>query len=209
MAERVLIVDDDPEVLGILQEFIKRAEYEPDCFLEAQDSISAVQHEKFDLAIVDLKLGKKNGLEVMTALHETNPDMPVIILTGYGTVETAVEAMELGAFNYLTKPIMKDELLFQVKRALERKRLMSEIRALKDDTGIRGVSGLIYTANAEGARMRSHREAHDEFESHYLVHLIDVSGGDIKRAAKSAALSDDELAQLLKKHGISFKDPNE
>lgn len=204
--EKILVVDDDIAILEILEEFLKRAGYEPRCFLDAQDSITSIRHEKYDLAIVDLKLGIRNGLEVMKAFHENNPDMPVIILTGFGTVESAVEAMDLGAFSYFTKPIKKDELLFEVKRAMEKSRLQSEIARLKKAVTDRGIPELLYTKGAEGVNVRPYNEAKNEFESQYLTHLIDVCGGDVRRAAKEADVSEDEFLQLLRKHGISFKE---
>lgn len=203
LGENILVVDDDVTILEILEEFLKRAGYEPRCFLDAQDSITAIQHEKYDLALVDLKLGKRNGLEVMKAFHENNPDMPVIILTGFGTVESAVEAMELGAFSYFTKPIKKDELLFEVKRALEKSRLQSEIERLKKAVNDRGILEMLYTKSAEGVKVKPYHDAKNEFEWHYLTHLIDICGGDIRRAAEEADLSEDEFVQLLGKHGIT------
>lgn len=204
--KRILIVDDDPGVLEGLHDFLETAGYECNSFLEAQDSIDAVQDGTYDLAIVDLHLGKKNGLEVMKSFHEAIPDMPVIILTGYGTVESAVEAMDLGAFNYLTKPFKRGELLFQVKQALENSRLHAEIRNLKETSRKHIMSDLICIENATGVRVKPYHEAYNEFESLYLIHLIDINAGDIKKAARSAELPYDDFLQLLKKHDIGFKD---
>jgi DNA-binding NtrC family response regulator len=203
---RILIVDDDAAVLDVLQQFLQKAGYESRAFLEAGDAITAVRSERFDLAIVDLRLGRKNGLEVMKAFHETDPDTPVIILTGHGTVESAVEAMELGAFNFLTKPIKKDELLFQVKQALEKSTLLRDIRTLKEAAGKNGINDLISPESATGVRVRPYHESRDAFERQYLIRLLDINRGDITKAAKSAELSEDELSRLLRKHGIGFRD---
>ncbi len=97
-------------------------------FDNARESINAVQEETFDLAIVDLKLGEENGIDVMKTFHQIDPEIPVVILTGYGTIESAVEAMSIGAMTYLTKPFRHEVLLFEVKHAIERAGLLREMK---------------------------------------------------------------------------------
>ena len=89
------------------------------------------QEHAFDLAVVDLQLVQKDGLSLMEDLHLIIPHMPVIILTGYGSIENAVEAMKRGAYSYLTKPFESQELLFQIQKAIENRQLFSEIERLK------------------------------------------------------------------------------
>jgi len=93
--------------------------------------VQAAKAAIFDLCIVDLRLSDQDGISVMRELHSINPGMRVIILTGYGTVESAVQAMQEGAYSYLSKPFNTQELLLQISRALENRRLNSEIQRLK------------------------------------------------------------------------------
>ena len=85
----------------------------------------------FDLSIVDLQLIRQDGISLMEEFHLILPDMPVIILTAYGSIESAVEAMKRGAYSYLTKPFDDQDLLLQIERALENRRLTIEIKRLK------------------------------------------------------------------------------
>jgi two-component system, NtrC family, response regulator GlrR len=92
----------------------------------------------FDLALVDLKLSEKdNGIELMEKMHQVAPEIPVIILTAYGTIDTAVEAMKRGAYSYLTKPFERRDLILQIKNGLEKSSLSREIRRLKALVGER------------------------------------------------------------------------
>jgi two-component system response regulator GlrR len=99
--------------------------------MKEEDAIEAAKSQVFDLSIVDLQLVRQNGISLMEELHLIIPEMPVIILTAYGSIESAVEAMKRGAYNYLTKPFDHRDLLLQIERALENHRLTSEIKRLK------------------------------------------------------------------------------
>ncbi|MGZ9271916.1 MAG: sigma-54-dependent transcriptional regulator, partial [Candidatus Binatia bacterium] len=92
----------------------------------------ALNGDSIDLSIVDLKLADQDGMSLMGELHAINPALPVIILTGYGSIESAVEAIKGGAYGYLTKPIDPRELQLQIARALENRRLASENVRLKE-----------------------------------------------------------------------------
>src|SRR5438445_701580 len=128
---KLLVVDDDNNLVELVRVKLQSAGYEVATASKAEDAIEAAKREVFDLCILDLRLADRSGISLMRELHSINPDMPVIILTGYGSVESAVEAMQEGAYNYLTKPFNTQELLLQIKRALENRRLNSEIQRLR------------------------------------------------------------------------------
>lgn len=130
--EKLLVVDDDSNLLELIKMRLEAADYEIVTSLTADDAVEEVKRDAFDLSIIDLKLVHKDGISLMEEIHLINPDIPVIILTAHGSIETAVEAMKKGAFNYLTKPFDPQELLFQIKRAMENRRLISEIKRLED-----------------------------------------------------------------------------
>ena len=119
---KILIVDDDSNLLEIIKMRLESADYEVVTALEEEDALKAVREQAFDMSIIDLHLAKRNGISVMEDVHKIIPDIPVIILTAYGTTESAVEAMKKGACNYLTKPFDPGELLFQINKAIESSR---------------------------------------------------------------------------------------
>ena len=131
-AGKLLVVDDDSNLIELVAMKLQGANYEVATALKEEDALKAATDDVFDLCIVDLKLAGQNGISLMTELHAVNPEMPVIILTGHASVETAVEAMKKGAYSYLTKPFNTPELLLQIERALENRRLNSEIQRLKE-----------------------------------------------------------------------------
>lgn len=128
---KLLIVDDDQNLLDLLQMRLESEGHEVIATAREEEAIQAAKNQIFDLSIVDLQLAHLNGISLMNDLHLIQPEMPVIILTGYGSIESAVEAMKKGAFNYLTKPFEPEDLLLQVERALENRRLASEVKRLE------------------------------------------------------------------------------
>lgn len=131
-AGKVLVVDDDRNLLELVKTKLDLANYEVRTAPNPEDAKEALNGDGVDLAIVDLKLAGQDGMTLMEELHAINPAMPVIILTGYGSIESAVEAIKRGAYGYLTKPFDHRELLLQIARALENRRLTSENVRLKE-----------------------------------------------------------------------------
>jgi len=129
---RILVVDDDRNILELVKMRLESAGYEVTSAFREEDALAAVRGQIFHLAIVDLQLAHRDGISLMEEIHLILPEMPVIILTAYGTIESAVEAMKRGAYSYLTKPFDPRDLLLQIDRALENRRLTSEVRRLKD-----------------------------------------------------------------------------
>jgi len=130
--DKILVVDDDQSILKVLKMRLEAKGYQVLTKSNAEDALKTAKSDTFDLALVDLKLQGKNGIELMEDLQKINPLMPIIILTAFGTVKTAVEAMKKGAQSYLTKPYADDELLLQIRNCLEKSRLLKEVRRLKD-----------------------------------------------------------------------------
>ena len=119
---RILVIDDDSNLLEVLKMRLESADYEVVTALKEEDALKEVREQAFDMSIIDLHLAERNGISVMEDVHKIIPDIPVIILTAYGTIESAVEAMQKGAYSYLTKPFDPGELLFQIEKALESSR---------------------------------------------------------------------------------------
>jgi two-component system response regulator GlrR len=129
--EKVLVVDDDSNLLKLIRLRLELAGYEVVTALNEDAAIAEARKGIFNLSIVDLKLVQRDGISLMEEMHSINPSMPVIILTAHGSIESAVEAMRRGAFNYLNKPFDPQELLFQIRRAIENQKLVSEVRRLE------------------------------------------------------------------------------
>jgi two-component system response regulator GlrR len=128
----ILVVDDDRNLLELMKIRLESADHDVDTALDEENAIKNVNTNVYDIAIVDLQLTDTDGITLMEKLHLVNPEMPVIILTAYGTLESAVEAMRKGAYSYLTKPFDARDLLLQIEKALEKRKLTAEISRLKD-----------------------------------------------------------------------------
>ncbi len=129
--ENILIIDDSPEILTQFHNFLKEEGFEVDTALDGQSGIAKIEKKFYDLIVTYLKMPGIDGMQVLKYIQENSPDSLCIILTGYGTVKNAVEAIKLGAFDYLPKPIKLDEILITLKRALEYRNLRRENINLK------------------------------------------------------------------------------
>ena len=129
---KILVVDDNPNLLELIKMRLESADYGVMATGAEEQAIKLVKEQSFDLCIVDLMLANGDGLSLMEEFRSINPDVPTIILTAHGSIESAVEAMRRGAYSYLTKPFEPGDLLLQIERALENRKLNSEIKRLKD-----------------------------------------------------------------------------
>jgi len=128
---RILIVDDEPTILNLLNKILTGQGYDTVPAGNGEKALQLLQAEAFDLMISDINMTPVNGMELLQKASESYSGMGVIMLTAYGTVGTAVEAMKQGAFDYITKPFKLDELVLTVQRALEYNNAISENRELK------------------------------------------------------------------------------
>jgi two-component system response regulator GlrR len=128
---KLLVVDDDRNLLKIITMRLESLDYEVTAAPNEEEAKRAMTIQVFDLAVIDLQLVHQDGISLMEEFHGTHPGMSAIILTAHGSIESAVEAMKRGAYTYLTKPFDARELALQVERALENRRLTSEISRLK------------------------------------------------------------------------------
>ena len=114
----LLLVDDDRQVLTSMADWLRDQGYKVDVASDYASAVAAVEKKTFDLLLVDIRLGDKDGFEVLAYSRQKNPAVPVILLTGYGSVETAIEAIRAGAFDLLTKPLIDEELQLAIERSL-------------------------------------------------------------------------------------------
>ncbi len=116
---RILIVEDEPSTLNVLSTLLKAEGYEVTPVAQSDEAAELIESQSFDLMLSDIHMTPIDGIELLKRAHQTQPAMAVIMLTGYGTVETAITSLKLGAFDYITKPFKVDELFVTVQKALE------------------------------------------------------------------------------------------
>jgi DNA-binding NtrC family response regulator len=137
MKARILIVDDEERMADVVAMALQRAGYDCETCQSGAAALQAVADRGADVVISDLKMPQMDGLELLRRLHAIKPDLPVILVTAYATVSSAVAAMREGAFDYVTKPFDNDEIRALVARALELDRLERENKHLRGEVSAR------------------------------------------------------------------------
>ncbi len=132
MPERILVVDDELDMLMLLRMIIEdNTDYEVDTTNNPSEALKMVMENDYDLVISDLKMPGMDGLELFGEVREMDPDLPLIIITAYGSLETSDEAIKKGVADFITKPFRKDSILFTINRVLELARVRMENIKLK------------------------------------------------------------------------------
>ena len=129
--ERVVVIDDDNAMRLSCRQILGRMGLAVETYSDGAQGLAGVAREKPGLVVVDLKMPGLSGLEVLCRIHEIDPSIVVVVITGYATIDTAIEAMKAGAYDFLPKPFAPDQLRVIVSRALERRRLAAESRRLE------------------------------------------------------------------------------
>jgi two-component system response regulator HydG len=119
MKKRVLIIDDDMDMCTLLSRFLSRNGYETEVAYSGQKGLAKFEEENFDAVLCDFRLGNMDGKEVMLSVKKIKPDAIVLIITGYSDIKTAIDVIKQGAFDYITKPLIPDEVLSVLNKALE------------------------------------------------------------------------------------------
>jgi two-component system nitrogen regulation response regulator GlnG len=130
--KRILIVDDEESVRWALRKALERATYRVDLAADGRAGLQAAEDPGVDLVLLDVRLPGRDGLDVLREIRKRRPDLPVIMMTAYGTLQVAVEAMKLGAYDYIGKPFDMDEVLLVVEKALEAQALAQEVARLRE-----------------------------------------------------------------------------
>jgi len=145
LSPRILVVDDESIVCESCQRILQEEGYEVECTQDGKEAFEKMRANPFDVVITDLKMPGIDGMDVLKILQKDYPETIIIMITGFSTVETAVEAMKLGAFDYIPKPFTPDEVSIVVKKAVEKRNLMLENfylrQELRDKYGFQNIIG--------------------------------------------------------------------
>ncbi|MHC4223115.1 MAG: sigma-54-dependent transcriptional regulator [Planctomycetota bacterium] len=192
---RVLVVDDEASLRYFLTRGLKKAGYSVDEAADGRSAIDRISKVGFDVVLTDMVMPKVSGLDVLSAVHEMDKDAVVVLMTAHGTVENAIDALRLGAFDYLTKPFELKEVLVTIERGLERRAVERENRKLrflvskrqkeepgKEDTGI--------------------ASARRGWERTYIANLLRKTRGNVTKAAELARISRPNLHKKMRALGI-------
>lgn len=151
---RILIIDDDPSFCTLLRNFLTKNNYDTKEAYSAKEGIRLVYDESFNIILIDYRLPDMDGLELLKNIKKRYFHLPVIIMTNYANIKTAVKAMQLGAFEYVTKPINPDEILLSIRNAMSESKddapLKSPTSSAKHSTSLPFVQGI--SANSLGVR---------------------------------------------------------
>ncbi len=130
--DKILIIDDEPSICSSLS-FALEDEFEVKATTDPEQGLQYAKKEQFHLCLLDLKIGNVNGIIILEKLKEIQKDLPVVIITAYGTISTSVEALQKGAYSYITKPINMDELFSTIKQALHYRKLNEKVEYLSQE----------------------------------------------------------------------------
>ncbi|HSB07675.1 MAG TPA: sigma-54 dependent transcriptional regulator [Thermodesulfobacteriota bacterium] len=130
---RLLVVDDDPVTLDLLKEVLTQEGYEVTVALGGEEAIARGMDNPVDIVITDVRMEDKDGMEVLRTFKRLSPETTVIMITAFGSIETAIEAIREGAFDYISKPFKLDEITLTLRRALEQRRLLQENKFYRQD----------------------------------------------------------------------------
>jgi DNA-binding NtrC family response regulator len=130
---KILVIDDDLEMCGLLSDVLRGEGFSVHSIGDSLEASKALKKEEFDVMITDLKIKGLKGLDLLEEAKKVAPLTPVIIITAFGTIESAIQAMKMGAYDYITKPFQIDEIVLTVKKALENRLLKKEVVRLKKE----------------------------------------------------------------------------
>ena len=138
MSGRILLVDDDPAMTEALAQALPQKGYEATTRESADEALELLEGEDFDVVVTDLNMQGMNGLELCERIVANRPDIPVVVITAFGSLETAVAAIRAGAYDFVTKPFETKTLALALERAVQHRALRDEVRRLREQSSVPG-----------------------------------------------------------------------
>lgn len=133
---KILVVDDEEYMGWVIQKAFSKSDYEVNVALRGKEGLKIIENDPVDLVLLDLRMPDIDGMEVLKQIKVIQPDLPVIIITAHGTIDTAIQSMKEGAFDYITKPFDIDELILLAQKAVEMGRLKNEVIYLRNQVNL-------------------------------------------------------------------------
>jgi DNA-binding NtrC family response regulator len=178
MKQRILAVDDEPHMLKLMERIItEKTPYQITTTSTSLEVPEILEKNEFDLIIMDLKMPGMDGLDLLRHVKEKERFEEVVIITAFGSLETAIEALSLGVFDYITKPFKKEQIIFTINRAMRWQQMKRESAKM----------GELFS-------MEPYEEARKAFEREYVLRMLEKSGGDEKTAADRSGLPPERIA---------------
>jgi len=128
----VLVVDDDAPIRDSLEKILKRDGYAIQTAADGESALKIIRHQPVNLILADLRMPNMDGLQLLKAVKILSPEIEVVLMTAYGEVDIAVQAMQAGAYHFIQKPLKRSEILLTIARALEKQMLAIEVRSLRE-----------------------------------------------------------------------------
>ncbi len=169
MKGEILIVDDDKAHLSMLKTVLNGWGFQTVEVEDGSDAISQVQNKPFDCIPMDIRMANIGGIEALNTIKTINPSIPIIIMTAYSSVETAVQAMKSGAYDYLTKPLNFDELQITIERSLAHQQLSRENESLKQLVSSNDALSMIIGSSTPMKQMKEMIQAITPSEATVLI----------------------------------------
>lgn len=139
----ILIIDDERPIRNTLREILEYEKFSVDDAEDGESGLAKIKANKYDLIMCDIKMPKLDGMEVLKAIESLGIETPVVMISGHGTVENAVEAIKIGAFDFISKPFDLNRLLITVRNAIDKQELVLETKKLRKKVGIKGTTQII------------------------------------------------------------------
>jgi len=194
---RILVVDDEESLRFFLRRGLAKAGYHVDEACTGREAIDLLGEVSYDVVLTDLVMPEVDGLGVLAAVHEMDGEAVVILMTAHSSVDNAIDALHLGAFDYLAKPFELKELLITVERGLQRRSVERENRKLRF---------LVNKMPQEPVAPEGLASARRDWEKQFLADLLRQTGGNVTKAAQLARISRPNLHKKLRQLGIAAAD---
>ncbi len=200
-APRILVVDDEQVIREILADFLSMEGFLVRTAADGSEALVELSRSRYDLVLSDLKMPKMGGLELLEAIQKHTPHVVTVIMTGFGTVETAIDAMKRGAYDYILKPFKVEEVVHTIRRGLEKQKLRAENMRLKEALSLYKVSEAIASSlSLDQVLGTVHEAALGEVNAdHVIIMLQNGEGGFFERindVSHDFGFTIDELPKL-------------
>ena len=140
---KILIVDDESSIRRVFRDILEHEKYTVDEAADGMDALAKIEKTKYDVIIMDIKMPKMDGLETLSKIQNISADVPVIMISGHADIETAVQAVKMGAFDFISKPLDLQRILITIRNAMEKLELNTEIKVLKRKVGQNKVQEIV------------------------------------------------------------------